>query len=62
MTISITTAYRRSSYEVGLLGIPQDSTIVPTQSVHGPNMVEFKEKHDSTGQGQGYQGMRRLNR
>lgn len=59
VAISITTAYRRSSYEVGLLGIPQDST---TQSVHGPNMVEFKENRDSTGQGQGYQGMQRLNR
>lgn len=36
--------------------------MVPTWSVHGPNMVEFKENHNSTGQGQGYQEMWRLNR
>lgn len=36
--------------------------MVPTQSVYGPRMVEFKESHDSTGQGQGYQGMGRLKR
>lgn len=60
--VSITPAYKRSNCEEGLFGIPQDSTVLQLLSVHGLNMVEFKENHDSTGQGQGYQGMWRLKR
>lgn len=47
MMMMSTTADKMSSYQVGLLGIPQDSKLFPNESVHGPNMVEFKGKRDS---------------